>query len=364
MRVVMISKALVVGAYQSKAEALVAADPELELTVIVPPRWGRQQLEKAHINGYTLQVEPVRFSGNFHLHHYPRVGKRLAELQPDIVHIDEEPYNLATFLALRQAKKVGARALFFSWQNINQGYPPPFSWMDKYVCNHADFALVGNPEAEQVWRSKGYDGPLKLVPQFGVDPDTFTPNDGPRPQRPFTIGFAGRLVPEKGVDIAIRAALGVHHPWRMLIAGEGPAKGYFSTQAGILNIGGQVEFVGSIGSTAMPDFYHRIDVLVLPSLTKPNWKEQFGRVLIEAMASGVPVVGSDSGAIPWVIGDAGLIVPEDDEEALRGALLSLIHDRQLYDALAYAGRQRVLEHFTQQHIAKETLEVYERLMLK
>ncbi|NDJ35461.1 MAG: glycosyltransferase family 4 protein, partial [Chloroflexi bacterium] len=143
--------------------------------------------------------------------------------------------------------------------------------------------------------------------------------------------------------------------------GEGPARGYLATQAGILNIGGQVAFEGKLPSTAMPAFYHTIDVLVLPSRTRPNWKEQFGRVLIEAMACGVPVIGTTSGAIPWVIGDAGLLVPEDDEDALRGALRSLITDRSLYARLSHMGRQRVLEHFTMEQIAQQTVAVYRQM---
>ncbi len=100
MRVVMVSKALVAGAYQRKCE-LIAAHDDVELTVMVPPAWGPQSLERAHTAGYDLRVIPIRFGGNFHLHHYPTLARELAAARPDIVHIDEEPYNLATFLALR-----------------------------------------------------------------------------------------------------------------------------------------------------------------------------------------------------------------------------------------------------------------------
>ena len=85
------------------------------------------------------------------------------------------------------------------------------------------------------------------------------------------------------------------------------------------------------------------DALVLPSLSTPRWKEQFGRVLPEAMACGVPVVGSSSGNIPAMIGDAGIIVPEGDSRAIAAALRSLADDPDLYARLRAAGRKRVEE---------------------
>jgi len=111
----------------------------------------------------------------------------------------------------------------------------------------------------------------------------------------------------------------------------------------------------------MPSYYNRLDVLVLPSLTRPNWKEQFGRVLIEAMACGVPVVGSDCGEIPNVIGQAGLIFPEGDADELRARLERLMGDPYLRMRLARLGRERVLARYTQARIAAETCEVYRHL---
>jgi len=102
----------------------------------------------------------------------------------------------------------------------------------------------------------------------------------------------------------------------------------------------------------------------LPSLTRPNWKEQFGRVLIEAMACGVPVIGSDSGEIPNVIGDAGLIFPEGDIVALRDSIARMLADPERRARYAEAGRQRVLAEFTQAQIAAATVRVYREILLQ
>ncbi len=360
----MISKALVVGAYQRKLEAI-AAHPNIELMAIAPPAWrderGWLRLEKAHTNGYILAVEPVLLNGNFHLYTYPSLARRINAYRPHLVHVDEEPYNLATYQAVRLARRIGAKTLFFSWQNIARRYPPPFSWMERWVLRHVDYGIVGNREAVDVWRSKGYAGPLAIIPQFGVDPTLFSPTPTPHHDDVFTIGYAGRLVEEKGLEVLIRALARVPGRIHLSIAGDGPLRDDLLRLAGLHNIGGSVSMVGPLPSAAMPDFYRRLDALVLPSLTRPNWKEQFGRVLIEAMACGVPVIGSDSGAIPEVIGDAGIIVPEGNLEALQAALSSLIERPRLRQQLAEAGRRRVLERYTQAHIAAQTVVVYREM---
>ena len=173
MRVLMISKACLVGAYQRKLEEI-ARLPGLELMVAVPPSWrdGSRMihLERAHTVGYELVVEPIAFNGSFHLHFYPRLGRRLRAFAPDVVHVDEEPYNFATFHALWMAQRFGVRALWFTWQNLNRRYPLPFRLIERYNLRHADYGIAGSAGAAEVWREKGYTGPLAVIPQFGVDP--------------------------------------------------------------------------------------------------------------------------------------------------------------------------------------------------
>ena len=105
-----------------------------------------------------------------------------------------------------------------------------------------------------------------------------------------------------------------------------------------------------------------MDAMALPSLTRKNWKEQFGRVLIEAMACEMPVIGSDSGEIPNVIGDAGLVTPEGDAQALAAALARLGADPALRADLARRGRQRVLDRFTQEQVARRTAALYQEVL--
>lgn len=364
MRVLMVSKALVVGIYQRKLELI--AEQGVDLLAVVPPSWrderGEMLLEQTHTDGYRLETLLLRWNGDFHIHTYVGLGALMREFRPQIVHIDEEPYNLAAWQALHFARRVGARTLFFTWQNILRRYPPPFSWGEAWMLRHVDYLIAGTESAAEVWRAKGYRGALAVIPQFGVDAERFTPTATPHiDNKPFTIGYFGRLVEEKGLFTLLEAVAAMGGDWRLRLVGGGPLKDELEARAKALGIADKTEFCGQIPSTEMPAQYQTLDALVLPSLTRPNWKEQFGRVLIEAMASGVSVIGSDSGAIPDVVGDAGLIFPEGDAEALRDRLNRLCTDTSLRKSLIEKGHMRVRDHFTQAQVAQMTVEVYETL---
>jgi len=363
LRVLMLSKACLVGIYQRKLEEI-ARYEDVELRVIVPPYWrderGRIDLERAYTQGYDLVVEPMALNGHFHLHFYPHLGRHLRDFRPDLVHLDEEPYNLATFHGMVLARQVGGRTLWFSWQNLLRRYPPPFSLFEQYCLRHADGAIVGSHTAAEVWRAKGYAGPMAIIPQFGVDPHLFSPVPRREEDRPFTVGFAGRLVEEKGADLLLKAVAGLPEV-RLEILGSGPLRSYLERLAEELGLADRVAFLGTLPSPRMPAFYHRLDVLVLPSRSRSNWVEQFGRVLVEAMACGVPVVGSNCGEIPYVVGDAGLIFPEGNEEALRERLARLMADADLRADLARRGRERVLAHYTQAWVAERTVTFYRQV---
>jgi glycosyltransferase involved in cell wall biosynthesis len=366
LHVMMVSKALAAGAYQRKAEEIARCG--VKLTVLVPPVWrdrrGEQVATAHYTSGYSFRTLPIRFNGNFHLHYYPTLGSELARLQPDLLHMDEEPYNLATYLALAAARRYGIPALFFTWQNLYRRYPPPYAWFERANYRSAAYAIAGNQEASQVLRHKGYGGPLAVLPQFGVDPALFSPAPARQRDAPMRIGYAGGLLPEKGVDLLLRACAGLRGEWQLEVVGEGSERDALGRLAAELGISERVRVAPRIDSQAMPGFYQGLDLFVLPSRTLPNWKEQFGRVLVEAMSCEVAVVGSVTGEIPNVIGAAGLLFPEGDVAALRDRLQLLLDDPVARARLGAAGRARVLAHFTMRQIAARTAEIYREIHRK
>jgi glycosyltransferase involved in cell wall biosynthesis len=335
--------------------------------VVVPPSWrderGVTPLEQVYTDGYQLEIQPLRFNGSFHLHWYPRLSGVIKRLTPDLVHIDEEPYNLATYHANVLARRAGAKTLWFSWQNLARRYPPPFSWIERYNLTHTDYALAGSQTAADVWRTKGYTGPLAVIPQFGVDARVFHPTEGLPHPAPVHIVYVGRLVPEKGGDLLLQSLTHLEGNWRATFLGSGPELPALQKAAQALGVAPRVVFRPWLSSAEMPDFYRTADVLVLPSRSLPNWVEQFGRVLIEAMASGVAVVGSSVGEIPNVIGAAGRVFPEGDALALADLLGDLIAQPALRRELGERGRMRVLETFTQERVAAATVAVYREVLM-
>jgi glycosyltransferase involved in cell wall biosynthesis len=379
MKVVILSKALIVGTYQRKLEEIAAQG--VELTALVPPSWheprvGTTMLDRRFTRGYNLEVLPIWLNGQHHLHFYGGLRQVLQRLRPAVLHIDEESFNLATYLAMRAGRAVGARCCFYNWANIDRRYPLPFSYFERYNLRHACHAIAGNQEAATIIRRHGFRGPISVIPQFGVDETMFAPvlaqhaaSDGVvGTQRAaslrdsFTVGFLGRLVVEKGVLDLVEALAGLPNAVRLVLIGDGVLRGAIEQRARALGLAERIVITGSLPSTAIPEILRGLDVLALPSHTRPNWKEQFGRALIEAMSSGVAVVGSDSGEIPNVIGDAGMIVPEGNVAALREAIARLYNDRPFHAELCKRGRRRVLEHFTQTAIARRHVAVYHSML--
>ena len=142
----------------------------------------------------------------------------------------------------------------------------------------------------------------------------------------------------------------------VLVAGEGPLAAAIREEP-------HVRMLGWVPRAEMADFWSQLDVMVLPSLTDgKKWVEQFGRVLVEAMAAGVPVVGSDAGRIPDTVGDAGLIFPEGDAPALREALDSLRLNPERRTALRQRGLDRVRDCYSHEVLMGRTVRFYEEML--
>ena len=387
----MVSKACYVAAYRQKLVEL--AHLGVDLTLVVPPYWQfaerRAPFEPGRDDGYRIiQANPI-FNGRHHLHFYPQLPRLIADAQPDLVHLDEEPYDLVTYLGLRAAERARVLAVFFSWQNLDRRFPAPFSWIERYVLRHAAGGQAGNREAAAILRRKGFRGELAVIPQFGIDPAVFRPADpdedflprtspanhqdhlaseigplpemAPSPQRTLRIGYLGRLVPEKGLWVLLDAVAGLAGEWQLELVGSGPLAGDLERAIRDRGLAERARLRPPVASPEVPALLRRLDLLVLPSLTTPTWKEQFGRVLIEAMGCGVAVIGSDSGEIPNVVGEAGLIVPEGDPARLRAALAELA-DPPRRQVLIARGLDRVRAQYTQRRIAEATRDFYDRVL--
>jgi len=169
----------------------------------------------------------------------------------------------------------------------------------------------------------------------------------------FTIGYAGRLVPEKGITDLVDAFLRMTVSAELVLFGDGPLR------PGIERGSSRIKVVADLTHERMAEAYAAIDLLVLPSRSTPTWEEQFGRVLVEALSCGVPVLGSDSGEIPWVIRTTGggEVFPEGDVTALASLLDDLADDGDRRTQLANRGGEAVRRLFSVEVVARNMREV-------
>jgi glycosyltransferase involved in cell wall biosynthesis len=281
----------------------------------------------------------------------------------DHIDVHEEPCSLAAaeVRLLRRVFQPRSKLLLYSAQNIHKRYPLPFRHFEAAALTQAAGVYVCNRAAGEILRSKGFGGSVGVLP-LGVDVQRFAPGGQTghaAPIRSPLIGYVGRLTPEKGVEVLLRAVTG-QREWKLQIVGSGPARDDLERLAGALGLDDQVEFVASLPHQDLPGLYRQLDVLVVPSLPTPQWQEQFCRVAVEAMASGVPVVASASGALPEVVGDAGVLVPAGDHEALRASLRELVDHPERRQELGDRGRARA-GRFSWSSVAEAHLALYQEV---
>ncbi|ESA34147.1 glycosyl transferase family 1 [Leptolyngbya sp. Heron Island J] len=359
-----------------------------DVTVVVPKRWNPGGVQNRIVEPQPRQEDSFRVVPIANLSQNNQgllsFGWGLIELlktfKPDIIQVEQGSKSLgyAELITLNRLLGNKAKNLFFTWWNLPYEVKFPLSWLEAYNLRHTDGLVVGNQDGANILKDHGYQGPVRVMPQLGVDETLFCPKEQPQLRQQldisddrFVVGFVGRFVPEKGLVTLLKAlATLTNLPWTLVLLGRGPLKQDLQNQAQTLGIAQRIRWIESVPHDAVPDYINLMDSLVLPSettyefktLTSVGWKEQFGHVLIEAMACQVPVIGSDSGEIPYVIDDSGLVFPEGDHQALADRLSQLIQQPDIHQTLAKKGYARALQRYTNKALATELLAFYQELL--
>ncbi len=366
---------------EGQPKAVELARLGVDLRVVVPRRWkhyGRLRFPERPIEGAGFRLLPLSTRlawcgpAQSYLHFYPGLGRVMREFAPDVIDLWEEPWSAVSLQAclLRERVCPGAALVSETEQNIDKTLPPPFEPMRSQVLRRADWVVGRNTEALDIVRRKGFAGQARVVPN-AVDADTFRPlSEGERASvrreagwrtDEFVAGYVGRLVEEKGLTDFVEAVALSQLRVRAVLIGEGPFEGVLREQIARLGLNGRVQILPARSPQKLAPLMGALDVLVLPSRTTARWKEQFGRVLIEAGACGVPVIGSDSGAIPDVVGEGGRVFPEGNARELARHLDELSAHPDQARALGVAGREAVEERYTWARVAQAMLAIYREL---
>ena len=356
----------------------VAEDDNFNVTVCAPRSFkgdfGDVECEPEP-SGSRLKVVPVSTYWTEHIHIFRYSAKELLALMKkyrfDAIHAWEEPYILAGYQIARLARKTKTPFSFWTFQNINKRLPPPFNYFERAcVRTAAEWVAAGNTVYSNALE-RGYPPKNGRVIPLAVNTSLFT--SIPEKERESrrrelglskpVIGFLGRLVPAKGLRVLMEAleALDPDLPWSLLVLGGGELQSEIENWAKRRGWQGRVH-IHLARQEDVPRYLALVDVLVAPSQTMRNWKEQFGRMLIEAFACGVPVIASDSGEIPHVVGDAGMIVPEKDVPAWTAAIHRMLRDTELRSRLRQSQISRV-QQFSVPQVAEQFKSCYQSLAM-
>ncbi len=338
LRVLRVSHSGVVTAWRQRERLLRSLGADLTLVTAV--RWeegGSMVPFSDDGDGFAVPVRTLGRHPNLFCYDPVALWRILGEGRWDVIDMHEEPFGLAVAEVLALARLRGRIAPFVvaSAQNIDKRYPPPFRWFERWSLRRAAGAYTCNVEAGEILQRKGLSVAPVLLP-LGVDIDRFRPVDRPPPEGRLRIGFVGRLIPHKGVGVLIDAVAG-DEQMSLEVFGAGPESEVLARTVAGLGIADRVTFHGHVAEEDIPGTYRHVDVLAVPSIPTPGWLEQFGRVVVESQASGIPVVASASGALPDVVGEEGLLVPPNDPEALHGALRRFLDEPGLWSRLRDAG---------------------------
>lgn len=369
IRVLRIAHASLTPALRERERALARVCADIDLEVLTTVQWREAGVDVRATDDDLFPVARARayLSNHIQLFAYdPRpVVEALRRHRPHLIDLNHEPYSIACaeVLALRDWLAPAVPVVMQIAQNIERRYPPPFNWLQQRALRRVNAAYACSEEARTLLRSKGFDKPVSIVP-FGVNTEIFLPrSDARRQDDPMTIGFVGRMLPGKGLAILAEALQKLaSENWKLLLVGDGPERKRFEGALAECDLIDRAEFAGAIPYERVPNFYRAMDMLVMPTHTTKRIREQFGRVLVEAMASGVPVVGTTCGAIPEVIDLAGLVVPEGDPCAMAEALRRLLRDEPLRERLARAGRERVEQHYSWEQVARKTYTLFRQVL--
>lgn len=387
MRVLRISHSAVVTAWRGRETALRARG--LTVRTLSARTWeegGRPVDLEPQPGEDVVGVRTVGRHPNVFLYDPRPIWRALGE-DWDVLDLHEEPAALATaeILLLRALRRVRTPYLLYSAQNLAKRYPPPFRWWERRALRGAGAVSVCNAEAGEVLRAKGLTAPAHVIglgveaadaaslsPAAAREPaapagpgaqDAGAPTDAGvvGAAAPARTGYVGRLLhPHKGLDVLLDAAE-ADPRLHVAIAGAGPYEGELRRRAATPALAGRVTFHGHLAGDELAAFYRGLDVLAVPSVAAPGWLEQFGRVAVEAMAAGVPVVASDSGALRDVVGGAGVLVPPGDAPALAAALAAVATDPARAAELRAAGHARAAE-YTWPAIAERYEAMYRELV--
>ena len=370
-RLLVVGHAYLVPLNQDKWIAFADLHPEVEVQVIFPHRWPdvlctlEGIVSKPRSNCTFTPLQAFKVGNEVRYGFYPAaLISLLSRFAPDKIYVEQGDNAFSYFQIISFAKIWAPRAkfAFFSWVNWKPiwslKYKIMWKWLERLNLACSQGAILGNHDAQKLLKEKGFKSTTMVLPQLGVDLEPVTKEVRACKKR---IYFVGRLAEEKGIFLLYQAFVNLqprYPDWTLHFVGTGPAEQRLKNSA---MHNSSVVFHGSVAHSEVFNLLKEASIFALPSYDTPLWREQFGHVLIEAMALSVPVIGTNGGEIAQVIGDAGLVAEQNDTVSLQRCLDLLMNNELLRKDFGQRGYKRVESNFTHHVIAEKTYQFLNNL---
>ncbi|HTA77366.1 MAG TPA: glycosyltransferase, partial [bacterium] len=236
MKILFISHSSVIPTYREKLR-LLAQHRNLEITLLLPQFWPEAGKRVQTFNqasnkeGFRIISAPILLEGRVKRHFYPFFSQYIRQVQPDLIHIEEEPYSLVAWQAAQAAAKLGIPLVFFTWENLLEQFSFPHQAIRNWVLQNAAYAIAGDTEAAELLKKAHYPSKkISIIPQYGINPKLFLKKNVTKLKKhlkldSFTVGYVGRLVQEKGLPDLLEAFARLSSPdSTLLLVGNGPLR--------------------------------------------------------------------------------------------------------------------------------------------
>jgi len=276
----------------------------------------------------------------------------------DIVHVAETYFGYTHQAIMAKRRGLIRHVVSTVWEIIpfNNESIKGRKEYKKLAYENIDKFIAVTQKAKEALIKEGVNPEKIIVVNMGIDINKFRPNRNKKDTKEINILCVARLVPEKGINDLLDAFIAIYKnnpKVKLTFVGSGPLK---NELIGYKNI-----FVKSLPYQQIQKEYQKADIFCLPSRETKTWGEQYGMSILEAMSSGLPIVTTNSGAIPEVCGNVALISHYSNPKALKTNLEKLIYNENLRRSMSLASRNRAIEKYDSHKTGKQIEKIYEEI---
>lgn len=389
--VLVINHALAIPTFRRRWEKL-AEHENFEIHLIIP-----SYLEQFYFGEKVVYTNKTVSKGNYHIHalklshpsdfgsfKFLNLKQELLKIHADFVYLIGNEGVEYLQQAIKGVKKImpQAKLAFFTMNARPLNYKRaknPLTYLQGWqkfqrIKKNFDIAIAHYPGCLENLRREGFEKPIYLQTQVGVDETLFAPNETYRKEireelnweNNFIVGFCGRLKSIKGVDTIVDSFLNVRKKYsqvRLLLVGNGDLKENIEERFEKLGLLESLHITDFIDQDKVPQYMNAMDVLLLGSKTTKNWIDTFPLATVQAQATGVPVIASNSASIPWQLADSAMLFHEGDKKDLSNKIQKIIDNPLLRKELILKGRTRSLAFFCHEGMTNNFIDIVQQTLV-